>query len=101
MTMVLLSSCAVKVKDEPLYLDEGSIGAVEVHFLTPGTTDLNKTQWDAIRPGMVCMPETSFGDFKAELEELCSKTTCTYEMEQALKTLRGVFDVLEMARLAQ
>ena len=81
-----LFSCTVAIKDEPLYLDEGSSGATEVHFLTPGQTDLTLDQWNAIRTGMVCESPSSWGDFKEEIEKLCSLASCSYDTQQAIQS---------------
>ena len=81
-----LFSCTVAIKDEPLYLDEGSSGATEVHFLTPGQTDLTLDEWNSIRTGMVCESASSWGDFKAEIEKLCSLASCSYDTQQAIQS---------------
>ena len=76
---VLLCSCAVQIRDETLYFDAGDAGAVTANFLTPGSQIIPKLQWDAMREGMACVSAAAIGDFKTEIEELCSKTTYDYQ----------------------
>lgn len=93
-----IEGCDVQIHDEPLYGDMGPDGAVEVHFLSSGQTVIPKAQWDSLRFGMVCMPQSSFSDFKKEIEELCSNTSCSYEVKQAMKV---VFNKIEFLRTTQ
>lgn len=81
---LLTPSCATVIHDVTFYVDAGPAGAVSVNFLTPGSKIILKSQWDTMREGMFCMDADSYGDFKSEIEELCSATTCTYEMIQAV-----------------
>lgn len=81
----LCLSCAVPIKDERFFVDAGSSGAVTVNFLTPGSEIIPKEIWDSEREGMFCMSSDSFADFKQEIEELCSKTPCSYPVVQALQ----------------
>ena len=87
-TLGLFNGCNVQVpvtiKDEPLYFLKGPSGAVEMHFLSSGQTDLTVDQWNAISMGMVAMPLDSWDDFNKEIAELCSQNDCTYELQQFL-----------------
>lgn len=91
-----LNACAVAIHDEALYGDMGDAGASEVHFLSPGQETISKSQWDTLRFGMVCMSQPSFSDFKQEIEELCSRTSCGYDVQQAVKM---IFAKIESLRL--
>lgn len=84
-----LFSCAVRINDETFYVDAGSLGAVTVNLLTPGSEIVPPDQWNPMREGMFCMSPQSFGDIKTEIEELCSKTTCSYQVKQALQGFTG------------
>jgi hypothetical protein len=85
MGMLTLNACgSVAVKDETLYFDEGSSGAHVAHFLTPGTSDIEKDQWDFLREGMVCLSAQAFGDFKKEFEQMCTLITCDYQTRQIM-----------------
>ena len=77
----------VTINDEDLYYLKGSSGAVEMHFLTSGQTDLTLDQWNAIEEGMVAMPLSAFSDFNKEIGELCSQVTCSYEVTQKFSAL--------------
>lgn len=74
----------VTIKDEPLYyLKEASVAqwAVAMHFLTSGSVQITKDQWDAMSEGMACMPLPSFDDFNAEISKLCSQVPCNYSTQ--------------------
>jgi hypothetical protein len=90
---MLICSCAVPIKDETIYVDEGASGAVQLHFLSPGKIDLTKPQWDEIRFGMACMSVNAFEDFKKEIEELCTKTPCSYKATQAIEMLNRIISL--------
>lgn len=77
----------VNISDEPLYYLKGPSGAVEMHFLTSGQTQLTKTEWDAISEGMVAMPLSAFEDFNTEIGKLCSQVPCNYELTQKIDQL--------------
>jgi hypothetical protein len=96
MATSLVSGCAVQIKDEPLYVDEGALGAVEVHLFTPGSTDISESQWAALRFGMVCMSAQSFGDIKLEIESLCSKASCD---EQTTQAMQNIIQILERVQI--
>lgn len=103
MALPFLANCAaapVDVKDEVFYVDAGSSGAVTVNFLSEGSFIVEKSQWDLIREGMYCTLATSFGDFKAEIEKLCSVTPCNYEVQKILTNLKKRFARVE-AELAR
>lgn len=97
MAMLTLSDCGsieipVQIKDEPLYLLEGQSGAVEIHFLTGGVTDIPKKDWDAMSEGMVAMSEDSWGDFKTEIGKLCTETKCDYVTSAAIQFIEARMD---------
>lgn len=73
----LLSSCArVTINDEEGCADIGSQGATCAHLLSPATRDIPQPEWDDIRFGYVCFSPASVGDFKEEIEKLCSVCDC-------------------------
>ncbi len=82
------------MKDENFYLDVGDQGAIEVHFLSTGSTLISKAQWDSIREGMFCMSAEAIGDFKSEIEQLCQETSCD---QQAQFNIKQAFDHIESA----
>ena len=95
MTMgaLLLSSCSVNIEDaqfcSPL---PGSLGAVCDNFLTSNPITLDETQWVAqqelwISQGVAleCTTSKTLGDFKGEIEKLCSKVNCTYQEKAAVR----------------
>ena len=89
---LILSGCAsipvpVTVHDEDLYYLKGPSGAVEMHFLTSGETDLTVAEWDSISEGMVAMSLAAFDDFNTEIGKLCSQITCDYDLLQAMNRL--------------
>lgn len=87
MVALLLSSCqTVAIKDETFNVDAGPAGAFTVNFLSAGSKDIPPGQWDQLRLGQYCMDYTAVGDFKRELEDLCSKCgCCTWEVSQAMR----------------
>lgn len=107
-TLVLLSvpSCGglqvpVRIHDEDLYflkqVDEPR-WAAHMHFLTEGTEQVSRTQWDAISQGMVCMPSHAFEDFNAEIGKLCSQVKCDYETLQQFQRLVGRIHSLQQSQ---
>lgn len=82
-----LASCAVPIKDEKFYVDAGESGAVTLNFLSPGSEIIQKPDWDAIREGMYCMSYDAIGDFKGEIEKLCSIARCSYQVKKQFTAL--------------
>lgn len=76
----LLSNCSsVPISDETVCADEGSQGAFCAHLLTTATSNIPKAAWDDQRFGYFCISPKTFGDFKTEIEQLCSIAgDCTY-----------------------
>lgn len=90
--LALLNGCAkpqlpVGISDENLYYLKGTSGAVEMHFLSSGSTDLTLDQWNAISEGMVAMPLSAFGDFNTEISKLCGEVVCDYQVLQTIAEL--------------
>jgi hypothetical protein len=88
----LTSGCSVAIKDmkfcSPI---PGGLGAVCDSFLTPGQEILvadgwlkQQTDWLKAGYSTECTSSGSVGDIKAELEKLCSKTRCSYGIQQAI-----------------
>lgn len=85
---LLLSGCAVKVKNERWYGDLGNQGAVYFETLSNSTGAISKPEWDAMRVGMACTSTDTLAEIKKEIEQLCSATPCNYE---AVKKILGKF----------
>lgn len=88
---VLLSSCAtVPVKDEIGYGNEGKLGALEFHTLTPTTKHLSYAEWTQIllSQPLVCVSTDAFGDIKKFYEQVCSICgICDYDTTAAVDSL--------------
>lgn len=88
----LLTSCAVAIYDEQFCSPiPGGLGAVCDNFLTSNQQILTPDEWNALQSKWVaageateCTESKTLGDIKAEIEELCSKTPCNYEVQQAI-----------------
>lgn len=87
----------VQINDEDLYYLKGQSGAVEMHFLTTGQTDLTLDQWNAIEEGMVAMPLSAFDDFNTEIGKLCSQVVCDYDTFQAWRNIYARLHKLALA----
>lgn len=79
----------VAVNDHILYYQKQASDtdwAVEMHFLTDGTRDLSKSDWQAISEGQVCMPLSDWTDINKTISAFCSAQgiTCDYQVKQAL-----------------
>ena len=93
MGALLFNSCAVKIQDEEFYVDAGSSGAITSYFLHSGSTIIPINEWNAMREGMICVKAKTIGDFKREIEELCSQTACDYQTKAAISLLIRVQEV--------
>jgi uncharacterized protein YpuA (DUF1002 family) len=60
----------------------GPQGAVWFETLSEDTGTVDKPTWDAMRIGMACTTTDTLAEIKAELEKLCSTTSCDYEKVQ-------------------
>jgi hypothetical protein len=84
----------VQIQDEQFCSPiPGNLGAVCDNFLTSNQLILNEAQWIALQAtwqsagnATECTSSSTLGDIKGELEKLCSKTPCTYEQAQQVKT---------------
>lgn len=83
--LLTLISCAdlptnvrVEIKDKLLYVDEGPLGAHRYHTENNLTKNIPFDVWNALdgnpdaRFGMTCMNNATLGQFKKELELVCS-----------------------------
>lgn len=101
---VSLSACGhvdvpVDIQDEDLYYLKGESGAVEMHFLSQGSTALSKPEWDAISEGKVAMSLKAFSDFNAEISKLCGQDIpCNYPV---IQHFRAVYARLVALRLLE
>lgn len=98
-TVLVLTSCAVPIKEENFYTDKGPDGAVETHFYSTDVRDLSKDAWDSIREGMTCMSGQAIADIKGEIEKLCTKTPCSKQVQAAREQALLALD--RMQRLTQ
>ena len=63
-------------------------------MLTSGSNWISKDSWDRMREGMFCMDANAVGDFKEEIEELCSVASCDYPTTQAIQQVfAGLHDI--------
>ena len=94
--LLLLDSCGqIQIHDEVVYGLRGhGLGAVEVHTLVPVEISITQAQWDAISTGMLCESAETFGDWKEEIEKLCSYHAgeCT---ELIQKKMQQIFDRID------
>lgn len=72
--VLLFSACGeILIHDEIVYGLKGpGFGAVAVHTLTTDQANLTQAQWDGISNGMLCESAQAFGDWKSDIEKLCS-----------------------------
>jgi len=88
----LLQGCATAIVDyefcSPL---PGGLGSICDHFLTAHQEILTEEQWVALQAQWLsqgqateCTTANALGDLKKEIEELCSKTRCSYEAVQII-----------------
>lgn len=75
----LLCSCAVPIKNERWYGDEGLKGAVWFETLSDKSGEIDKLTWDAMRVGMACTSTDTLAEIKSEIEKLCSASSCDFE----------------------
>lgn len=104
-----LSACctsqSVTINDHTLYYQKQASDqdwAVRLHFLTQGTEDLTKAQWEALSEGQVCMPLSDWSDINKMVSNFCSSPhiDCSYELPQGgnLKSILNAFFMrLQMA----
>lgn len=103
---LFLNSCTVQIHDEQFCSpipQQG--GAVCDNFLSSNQLILSEHQWQALQmdwmsQGMSvqCTNSQAVGDYKAEIEKLCSKTPCSYDLK---KTLQGLNKMLDNGRLGR
>lgn len=90
----LLNGCAVNIADEQFCSPiPGNMGAVCDQFLVSNQLILTEAEWlnlqatwQAAGNATECTSSSTLGDIKTELEQLCSKTPCTYAQAQQIKT---------------
>lgn len=94
----LLTSCAVTINDAQFCSPiPGGLGAVCDNMLTSNQLILTSDEWNALQAkwqsngqAVECSTSQTLGDFKSELEKLCSRTACTYEVKQAIQVLKKI-----------
>ena len=86
--------CSVPIKDTQLCSPVPGGGAVCDWFLTSNQQILTPLEWTILQAQWgtyECTPSATFGTIKAELEQLCASTKCSYPVKQAIKSL-GKFE---------
>lgn len=71
--------------------DKGKFGATEVHTLFNIPPKLiDKTTWDNMRIGMVCMLANTIADIQSTVDRLCNKHpgSCSYETQQRITAFK-------------
>lgn len=63
---------------------EGSLGAHCNQFYTDAPVNYDKTNWDKLSFGWLCLSPDDYGVIKSELEQACSIANCTYEQWQTM-----------------
>lgn len=93
MEVLSLSSCqSVAIKDAVFTGSKGIDGGRQVHTLTnvPGV-DISFEQWITIWNDLshpqICTEVDNFTAYKADIETLCSYSTCTYDQIQIQQRL--------------
>lgn len=87
----LLSSCnTVAIKDEEVCGDKGSEGAHCAHLLSRATRNIPKSVWDDLRFGYLCVSPTTLGDWKTEVEQLCSLSGDCSTASKALNNISSI-----------
>lgn len=88
LVLIFLIDCSsVTIKDEIVFGNKGSLGAVQLHTLTSDQQDLTKPQWDKIllTQPLICASTSTFGDIKIAIEQLCSVCNCcSYNTQAAI-----------------
>jgi hypothetical protein len=82
---MLSSSCAVKIHDHQFCSPIPNHGAACDNLLTKKPIILDDMQWAYLQmkwasrhQAMECTTSDSLADFKTDIEQLCSKTSCEY-----------------------
>lgn len=52
-----------------------------MHFLTTGTEQVSRSDWEAKSQGMVCMSYNDWVNTNKEIGSLCSQVPCSYKEE--------------------
>ena len=99
--LLLLSGCATTIHDNThcalipsvlngVLLPDGG-GAACDNFLTSKPQTLNQAAWQAMElswetagEAVECTTSGALGDLKAEIEDLCSRTSCDYDTTQTI-----------------
>ena len=110
-----LTSCEqVPVRDETIYALKGIAkcpvpttggGALLAHTLTAQELDLSEAQWEATvwgimatKKAVVCMSTDALGDFKSDIEKLCSEGNyCSYQTQTQVQALSMKLRRLELS----
>lgn len=98
MELLSLAACSVPIKEETFYTDAGDQGAIISHFFSTDSSVIGKSAWDSVREGMTCMGPDAIGDLKAEIEQLCSKVSCSEQNSPNLWQLRDFIDRIQMVQ---
>lgn len=92
--MVFNGCASVKIKNHELCVDKGLMGAFCAKTLSDEKREVDKSNWDSERMGMICAKSDVIADIKKALEKLCNETQgCTYEQVQAVKILEAMVEI--------
>jgi hypothetical protein len=75
--------------------DAGVSGAVCDQYLVNHQVSLDKSEWDALRFGWLCVSAADYGNIKVELEQACSIANCSYEQLQTMQTFFKKIDATQ------
>lgn len=89
----VLNGCTtIKIKDDEICGDKGTLGASCFRMLSEGSRRIPKQQWDDERFGQLCMSSNAFGELKAALLKLCESTKCTFEDVKSIQNFGAKVD---------
>lgn len=76
--------------------------AVEMHFLTEGSTQLTQAEWQEISEGQVCMATADWSKINLMISDFCSAPgiKCNYEIKQLLAQFFARFQFFESLKQA-
>lgn len=95
MVPLILNSCAVSIKNEQFCSPiPGGLGSVCDDMLDSNQLVLTQDEWVSKQiewqsegQAVECTSSNTIGDFKIELEQLCSVTQCNYNTQAIINAL--------------
>lgn len=81
-----ISCASVTIRDTPVYVDLGELGATRLHTLSDERVRLEPEEWRQTRFGMFCTTSSDFADNLAILFKLCRLSKkCKFEEKKKLQ----------------